>query len=470
MLNNEVLALFKYIFFIYISGFTLFTLFFKNVYKKNNLFINIAISFAIGNLILIICLNILAFSENLNIITNTNLDKILLLLGTTFTLNFIINFKKLASKPNLFNWLFLIFFILFFKPLIIDSLISYLINWDPIAMWFLKAKTFYLSKGVWSNNFYFTSGFEYSNKPYPIGLPLIIAGFYKLAKQINDQLIQFYFVNFYLNLVFLFIGFIKTQLNKLTNISHLIITLILFCLPNFMIYAHSGYADMIISLNITLATSLFILFLEEKDIHNKFGYLILNLIVSSFGIFIKNEAIPFWIMVNALSFFIYFKFAFKNKEKILLFLSKTIIFILNTAVILLPIILWEFYKKKINMPFYLDNAQIITPLAKIKMIVFHFMDEFLRTTYYSIVSISVFIILIFQSIKLFLDSKFDKLIPFILILIQLAIYGYVYLITTVPLKLQLDSSFERLFLHILPALYIVIIYHFKVIDKNLSSE
>ncbi len=467
MPNSEITNLLKYILFIYLFGFAIYLTFFKNIFSKNNLFFNTGISWILGNLGLIIGLYVLTFTQRLNLISQTLLEKGILFTIVLILINWFFFSKKIFHKLNVVNLLTFIFLIFFFKNLIIDSLISYLISWDAMAMWFLKAKTFFYSNGIWDNNFYLNAGFEYSNKPYPIGFPLIIAAFFRIINFINDQIIQLYFLVFFINLVLIFFGFIKKTLNKLTIFSQILITLSLFALPNFMIYAHSGYGDMLVSLGIALSIIIFIYFLNESDKKNKFNYLTLLLCSTFMPVFIKNEGIPICIVLNTISILIYAKTL--KKEKLKNIFLQIINYLLLAFILIFPLVMWELFKKQTNMVFYLDNATIIAPLSKIKMISFHFMDEFLRTSYYSVISISLLLILVAQNCFLIVNRKFQEILPFFVVLLQLFAYMYVYLITTVPLKLQLDSSYERLFLQILPALYIIAVYNFKNIDNKLGE-
>lgn len=457
MINNELVELIKYIALTYLLGFSFYSVFFKNILRENNLFTNIAISWGLGVTILIYSLYVLAFNQKLGWITSTNLNCLLGMLSIILIVNSIYFRKQILSKLNVMNWISLLVLLFLLKPLFIDSLISYLIGFDAIAMWFLKAKSFLYANGVWDNLFFIKSGFEYTNKSYPIGFPLLIAGFFRLINFANDQIFQLYLLMFFINILFFVYGILRRKLNNLSVFSHILIIISLFFIPIFLIYAHNGYADMAVSFVFTTCIGLFIL-AQNKE--NSFRYQLLTLIISASGILIKNEAIPFFIILNSVFFITLFK---KINVK------KIIIILLTLLALSVPIILWEMFKSKYNLIFYLDKTSIIDPVIKTKTIVFHFMDEFIRTSYYSLTSIIVLLILASQTTYLTIKKQFSKLIPLIVVILMFLSYAYVYLITTMPLKTQLESSFERLFLHLLPSMYLVIVYQFGAIFEELGE-
>ena len=290
---------------------------------------------------------------------------------------------------------------------------------------------------------------------------------------------------FYINIIFIFYGLTRKLLNNLSIISQLLITVSLFFIPIFMIYAHNGYADMAVSYIFTTCIGLYMLSQNSKY---SFHYQLLALIISSTGILIKNEAIPFFIIFN-LAFIIScyrhprgslkategshdssdLKRGFFASLRMTKNFSKISGYIVLLLFLLIPAILWEIFKRKYHLAFYLDNATITSPILKMKTILFHFMDEFIRTSYYSLTSIIVLLILIAQTTYLSIKKRFSKLIPFVIVVLMFAAYGYVYLITTVPLETQLQSSFERLFMHLLPSMYLVVLYQFRSIFESLGE-
>lgn len=457
MLNNQLLELIKYNLLTYLLGFSAYLIFFKTTLKENNLFTNISISWGLGVTILIYSLYILAFNQKLELITLTNFNYSLGALLTIIIVSLFYFRREILSKINIINWISLLIILFLLKPIIIDSLISYLIGFDAIAMWFLKAKSFLFAKGVWDNIFFIESGFEYTNKAYPIGFPLLITGFFRLVNFAEDQIFQLYLLTFFINTLFFVYGTLREKLNNLSVFSHILTTISLFFVPVFLIYAHNGYADMAISFIFTICLGLYILAQNSK---NYFGYQLLSLIISASGVLIKNEAIPFFIIMNL----VFFITAFKKVN-----IKKILILLITISTLSIPIILWEIFKRKYNLVFYLDKTSIIDPMIKTKIIIFHFMDEFMRTSYYSLSSIIVLLTLVFQTTYLTIKKRFSILIPLMIVVLMFLSYAYVYLVTTMPLKTQLQSSFERLFLHLLPSMYLVIIYQFRNMFEDLGE-
>jgi hypothetical protein len=137
--------------------------------------------------------------------------------------------ERKEIKLKKLNLVYFVFALIFFTPLMIESLTSFLISWDALAIWFLKAKALYVDQNILlflkSKNFY------YSSQAYPLGIPLIINIYYRLINKVNEQAIQFYFVWFFINMSFLFFGLLINFFEK--SFSKFILFLYMFWLLPF---------------------------------------------------------------------------------------------------------------------------------------------------------------------------------------------------------------------------------------------
>jgi len=449
-MDKNFLLLFAYTAGIFFAGYSFMLGFFKEVVKKQTIFINVALSWFTGSYIFIFGLYLMAFFNKLPLISTANFYPFLFLL---LLLGIFLSIKRYKYIPRLTSNI-LIFFLLivFFIPLVKDSLFSYMVGWDAIAIWMLKAKVFFFNSGFWNNSFFMEkSSFFYANKSYPLGIPLLITGYYRLIGSINDQAVQFILLMFYLNMVFMTYGMIRKIFSTFTQIFSILITLSISLLPNFIIYSHNGYVDMTLGTILLTQTILFLLFFEEKDLNLKFKYATLLFVIGGLGATIKNEGYTFWATASIMTFLLY-----KEKRRFinlfgLLFLT------------LIPILLWEYVKKAYHLSgsYYFENARLqIQNLPRLKPIIFQYSDELISISKYGILLLSFFFIFIFQSTVLILKRKFSTLIPFLLIFSQLSFYSLIFFIAAVPIDWQV-KALDRLSLHVLPSFFILVLYLLK---------
>lgn len=459
-MSKELSYLIVFVFSIYLTGYAIYSNLFKTIFSKNNIFINIAVSWIFGNFFFSYLLYILAFSNNLDFVKMPHLlylDFLMLLISGISLLR-----KRYKGTESLKNLIVLILFILFFIPLIKDSLYSYLIGWDAIAIWMFKAKSFFYSNGIWNNPIFLESkALVYSHKDYPLGIPLLAASYYRLIGAVNDQLIQFYFLNFYFCIILVFYGFMKKFLSVLSSPFSFILTLTLFILPNMMIYAHNGYADIPLSAVIAVALVLFLSLYEETESQLKTDYFKLLIPVSATATVIKSEGYSFFVLIILLSSTVLFA-SFKKNFKQVFSYKNLISFLILIVFSVIPLLIWEYIKANLNSHSYLQDARLFPNLfSRLKLIAYVYIDEFINVNKYSLASIPIMLLFTMQIILFIIHKKLKSLIPFVLILLQLGVYTLVYLVTPVDLEWQLRSSFERLWIHVLPAFYISVLYQMR---------
>lgn len=466
-MHKDFLFLFLYTASIFLSGFSFLLLFFKEVMKKQNVFINTALSWLLGSSFFILILYVLSFFNQLTLITSDSFIIVFLLIFLTTIFLSVRRYKDITPM-SWKNWLFIIILIVFFIPLIKDSLFSYLIGWDALAIWMLKAKVFFYQSGFWNNSFFTdTSVFSYANKPYPLGIPLLIAGYYRLIGSVNDQASQFILLMFYLNMVFLFYGTVRKFFAQFSHLMILLITLSLTLLPNFIIYAHNGYVDMAMGFIILAGTVIFIDFLAEKEHHLKLNYAALLIIIGALASTIKNEGYTFWAMIlgSIIASFFMNRKTDKISFKQIGYLGG--LFLLT----LLPVFLWEYVKKTYHAPtsYYFVNAGLqLHSLARLKPIIFQYLDEIINVTKYSILLMSFFFLFIIQSTILVVKKKITHLLPSLFIITQLIFYSAIFLIASVPIDWQV-KALDRLLLHLLPSFFIVVLYLIKPVEKYIKE-
>ncbi len=463
-MSRDFIYIVLYILSFYLLGFCALWLFFRKAIKNNNFLINLGLFWAIGNFLMATILFILMSFDKLAFFNQSNFLIGLCAVALMSALILLFTLKDLR-KPDLRLFFISLFTFLFFLPLIKDSLFSFAIDWDAVAVVFLKAKAFFYAPGIWNNFFYNDLvRFASTNKAYPIGFSLLTAAYYRLVNHVNDQNVQLYFLIFYLNLIFMALGFVIQSLKKIPIIFSLFITLTFFIMPIFVNYSHNGYVDLPMSFVITASTVLLAFLVQEKDWQKQFDYFLLIMMVSVTAAIFKNEGYVFFGVISALSFLILFVNICKSHGlKMIGF--KTVFSLLITIVLSsTAIFIWQFYLKKSATDFYLDKAALgKESLIRIKPIFFYYIDEVLNTTRYGILLIPFIFAYILESTVLAYHKKFASFIPSLALFLQLAAYSYVYMVTTVPFWIQLETSFPRLLMQLLGGFFVLVIYQASLI-------
>lgn len=291
---KELIILYLLIIFIYQIGFIVLKNFFIKVLNQNNIFINLATSWFIGNSVLIIMLMAMFFLKWLNFINIKNF--LLVFMFASFFFFYFLAKTVMTKKLKTADLIFLFLILLFFVPHVLSSHTSFLIWWDAVAIWFFKAKVLFYENNFLS--FLKNDSYLFSSQAYPIGIPLIISTYYRLLGFVNDQLIQFYFLLFYINLIILSFGIISQFLEKKVNkLILLVVVLSFYIASNFVVYSHNGYTDLILGSIFCIVYYFIFSFFQTTDLLLKKDYLKLIFIFVGFSLLVKNEALPFNLLI-----------------------------------------------------------------------------------------------------------------------------------------------------------------------------
>ena len=187
------------------------------------------------------------------------------------------------------------------------------------------------------------------------------------------------------------------------------------------------------------------------------------LLIAGSGALIKNEGLPFLVLTVIVGW------------GISLYKKKAALAITTSSIVLIyPLIaklLWEYYKRNAQIHFYLTTLLPGADIrARISLIVGQYLDTLQYTSTQSVVVILSFFLLLFLTTALVYKKQYSALLPQVFIVGQLGAYTYMYLITALPLNIQLPSSFDRLVLRLLPALFIVLVYQGEKVIKIFSNK
>jgi len=466
MLQNPIFITLSYILFIYSLGVVVFYRLLRKLFFKLDFFVKIAFSWVVGNSLLIFILYGLFALRQLDKITLSNFYILFVPIAIIVAYIFI----KTINKNTLLDIVFLILILGFFYSLIQDSLYSFVISWDALGTWLFKAKALFFSSKI---DLYFKEeNYLYTSQAYPLGLPLLISTCYRLLNYVNDQVVQIYLLTYFINLVFLFFGILRSFFSKLThNFISLLICLSLLISGSFVIYSHNGYADLPISFIFAVIFIITYLFLTEINRDIKFELLLMLVISGGMALTIKNESTTFVVISFLITGF------FALKDKVINGRKNLFILLLIFITFLFSFIYWQVYKSLNHINFYLDGNFLptIKSLKRIRMIFNYYFLEVLNTNRYNLTIIPMLFLFILE-LTYFVYKKHYFNRTFIMLgilLFQLGIYTYVYMITTMPFITQIESSLERLALQLLPCFYLLIIIFLKEIylisQKNIQN-
>ncbi len=457
--TNHVLAVISFCMLIYLIGWAFMHTFFADIFKKASFGYKLGFSWTSGNVILGTIFFYLAYFE---MFTTINVFRACLFLGIISGVIAgwsIVN--PLRIKKQLVKIIPVAIIAFFFMHLIQHSLTAYLIDWDATAMWFLKAKAMFIHDGIHNNPYFDNTGlFDFSNKAYPFGIPLIMAGFFKMIAFFDDQVIQFYFLQYFLLIPILLYASLKEHV-QLSSISRIIIAIGLCMSPIFLNHAHSGYVDIPISLFFMTAMIAFMHAINEKTTREKNSWIGLMLLFGLFSVHVKNEGTTFiaaLILVTILS----------RLLRRTLFTQR---YILPITLVLGSILLWKYFLHVSKTPFYLSaSIPSMENFHRLKTSIFFYLEVFLDTRIQSLTTIPLLLVISYQFPRIVKLRKYIMFAPLLVLILQLCAYTYIYLITPLPFVVQLQTSFPRLLLQLLPSLYLVAIFQQKELQNTQKEE
>lgn len=329
------------------------------------------------------------------------------------------------------------------------SLAMPLSGWDAWFIWFVKARAFFMDKGV-SAAFLTDPVYVQDHPEYPLLVPLALSWIYTAigaAEETAGKVI--YPLQFIALLSIFYYGAAKTSGKK----TSLLFTTLLSITPLVLIHAAgfpvqvdpayaardlTGYADLAVSIYF-LSAGVFIFRYSREEGP---AFAILASLMLAIGAWTKNEGLTFALI----GFIILVVSAFiKNKKDL-----KTIVFALIPLVVfILP---WSVYKSVHGLGSeYVENmgpSIFFSNLARLSEIIpFIAKYMFMKPGVMGLVWWA-YVISAVLSIRHVLSSR--NLVLHVLILGQLSAYIFVYIITPVDLKWHLNTSLDRLVLHLIP--------------------
>lgn len=364
---------------------------------------------------------------------------------------FLINTHKLTIPKvptiNLNNF-YKIFLIMLLSLIIfvgIESVIRPAQAWDAFSNWVFRPKVFFI------NNNLDLDYVQYTRDDYPLILPLIGTYGYITMGEVDDKYILLLFYMFYLAIGGIFFSFCIKNFNIQTGI---LFTFLLLSIQNILRHGgryEAGQADLALGYFILTTSVVTYYFIKFKD--NK--YLILALIFAGLTAQIKNDGMPFFLIINLVIFFFITRW-----KKIKLYK-----YMLISPIIIGP---WLIYKALNNYPVnFLLTDGLNIQLDRSLIVFLSMSKEFFNLQNWNL----LWIILLFTIIIYIKNLKLTKILILILTLQWLS-YFLIFLMTPREPQGHIENVINRLYLHIAPLAMLIIaiiIYDIPIIKKYLSK-
>jgi hypothetical protein len=440
-----------------------------------NWYLRVALGFVIGNLIMIFSLSILAGFDLLHLAT-----VVLMVMGALEAGYLLVKFRtersnlKSTFKPGQIRFFFIFSMALLVGTILFREFLTPLSDWDTRAIWGIKAKSFFLESGF-DNTFLTSSHYNDTHRDYPNGLSLMMALFYRMYGSVQEQAVKLYLITFYVNILLLTIGTLKHFFKK-TPTYMIILLIIGFLYTNkFIQYSASGYADMPLAVIFASATLCSIAAVTTGSLTKSFPFLLTGVLTAATGVYIKDEGLTFFIVYAAGTISI--AACSYGRKEISGFLHKKMRTIISGVALLVlflfGFIQWELTKRQLNiidvLPFSLDNRTLQQQLFQLTVIIRSYIAMAANSANWGMLLAPLSLFFTGGTISLLFTKKMRiYAVPGTIILLQLCIYTAAYFFSKHDITWHLQTSLERLFLHLIPSALIVAIFYVSLIAKYLQ--
>ncbi|MBI1912529.1 MAG: hypothetical protein HYS21_11085 [Deltaproteobacteria bacterium] len=339
-------------------------------------------------------------------------------------------------------------------------------GWDAWAIWFLKAKAFFVDKGVEQ---LFFENYGNSHIDYPLMIPLSAAWIYTAVGSINEFAAKALYPLQYASMLLIFYYVVSRLADRQFAI---LFTFLLSLTPIVMVHGagfpvkvsvlymgdYTGYADLPLAIYFLGAASFFYLYMLE----GRMPFLILATLFFAVGAWTKNEGLTFALLgaVAMLAFII------SEKKP----LAKPLILI--TAVLILFIAPWSIYKAHYHYTSeYAGNLSLQVLASNFSRLGTIF-SSFLKYMFAAIGLYNFTWWLFFASLALNARSIFTKPMIFVnfLLFAQIGIYIFVYMISPSDINWHIATSIDRLLLHMAPLAMLVSAANINMFLRNFSGS
>lgn len=334
-------------------------------------------------------------------------------------------------------------------------------GWDSWAIWFLKAKVFFIEGSV-PAGFLADPSFGYSHPDYPLMIPLAVSWIYTVIGVADDSIARLIYPLQYGALLALFYYFVKAASGVRTA---LVFTALLSLVPILVMHAsglpvkvgglytgdYAGYADLALSVSFMASASFIYLYLRD----GKTSQFLCAVLFLSIGAWTKNEGLTF-AMIGLLILWIG---SLRSGKKAGYLIAASI------AVFAIFAAPWAVYKAGLGIGSeYAGRAGLAVSfggLTRLPVIIRYLARELFLLT--GLFSFTWWLWMAGSLINIRGQIKLPILSLNVLALGQLGVYVFVYMITPADLEWHLQTSLDRLSLQLLPLFLMVSALNFSAL-------
>ncbi|TAN62051.1 hypothetical protein EPN18_05470 [bacterium] len=319
-------------------------------------------------------------------------------------------------------------------------------GYDTWVIWFMKGKVFYYDKIVspafFPNDVYSNGNLSYD---YPLSVPLTVALGYLGIGGVDDQLAKLFFSLYFVSLLIMLYNCMRRYASREGS---LILLAFFATLPRVMQQGGLdgvGYADLPLAGYFICATGFILSYIRSGAIKDFiFASLFLAL-----GAWVKNEGIVFmatgFIMLTAIA-------VYKDRSG---YYKPVLWGAFIMAALIGP---WLIFRAQLppvteTMTSGLSFSSLIAGFGKLPFIIKRILPKLFTADKYHI-TWALYSATLLYSIGRF--KRLDFICLSVLIFAQMGVYIFVYMITTMDMQSQIDTSFDRLTIHILPLVFLCV--------------
>lgn len=430
--------------------------------RELDLFATLGLSFVLGNFVVAGVATLLLLAGRLDL---SLVALVILTLAAIAIVTMLGRHRQLLlPRVHRRDWMLLGLLCILFIPLLLAPALVHPIAWDAVGIWLLKAKAMFYQPGF-PNQLFTLAGFVGIHHDYPVGIPLLIATFYRVLGHVDDAVGTAYLSCFLFATMLLIVSAVRTALQRAAVLVPLLVVLALLPTGEVFAYYANGYVDVALAAAIA-ATVLAIGYAVSRHDHR---LLLVGWLTALFAAGIKNEGLIFFVLTSV---FLAAYLGLAERSWLVSWLAnvrqhamRTTILVIGVLAALAPLIAWQIARTH----FGFRSDLVSGPLPHPGMSEFTFytdrLNQISTTTAKEVVNYVHWLWTLLPLLLAFVGLGIATLVrrgrrwfalPGGLIAAQAFAYLMVYLRTPHDLTWHLETSLDRLLLHLVPAAVICV--------------
>lgn len=337
-------------------------------------------------------------------------------------------------------------------------------GWDAWAIWFMKARIFFL-EGKVASAFLLNKSYASTHLDYPLLVPLAVSWIYTCLGTVNDQLAKVIFPLLFSAMLIVFFYIVRrlsTRGNAILFTALLALSPVImthtggFSMPFGSLYSGDfvGYADLMLSIYFFSAAAFFYLYMLKDDTWPLFC----SVLFLALGAWTKNEGLPY-AFFGVILIALYLLISPRIKRPGAVFIA---LLVLSFLVIAAP---WLFYKSYLNLQseymVTLSLSTVMNNIGRLPLILsrtggFMFRNvELFNLTWY------LYFLTLILNWRRFFSAPLAFLNLFFFL--QFSLYIFIYIISPNEINWHLDTSLDRLLLHMVPLVTFITAINFYML-------